>query len=287
MKPADVFQQIPFMTTEEVRKFIKEKDALEYNLVDVRQPVEYEEHHLPGAKLLPLGELANRMREIDPSRPTIVYCRSGNRSGAATTLLLSGGLQNVFNMEGGIRAWNGFVSSGQPEAGMVYFTAAARPVELIALAWALEEGSLRFYGAIAASLQDSEAARLFESQVSAEEHHKSALLGLYRELSGKRGSLEIPASLFSGTEPGTVMEGGVSVLKALEWSKGKGANDILDLAIGLESNAYDLYLKMERLMEDERTRRVFRLLAGEEQAHLEAMTALLEKRRFPNDETGS
>lgn len=285
MKPADVFQQIPSMTTEQVRKLIKDKTSGEYNLVDVRQPKEYEESHLPGAKLIPLGELANRVSEIDPSRPTIVYCRSGNRSRAAAALLLSGGLQNVFNIDGGMRAWNGIVSSGQPETGMAYFTAAAKPEELIALAWALEEGSRRFYGAVAASLQDREAAHLFESQVSAEEHHKSALLGLYREMSGERGSVEIPDSLFFGTEPGAFMEGGVSVQEALEWSKGKGVNDILDLAIGLESNAYDLYIKMERAMEDERARRVFRLLEKEEQAHLEGMTALLEKRRFSNDES--
>ncbi len=285
MEPADVFQQIPSMTTDQVRKLLKDKTAEEYNLVDVRQPEEYEESHLPGAKLLPLGELANRAREIDSSKPTIVYCRSGNRSRAAAALLLSGGLQNVFNMDGGMRAWNGFVSSGQPEAGMAYFTAAAKPAELIALAWALEEGSRRFYGAVAVSLQDREAAHLFESQVGAEEHHKSALLGLYREVSGERGAVEISASLFFGTEPGAVMEGGVSVQEALEWAKGKGVNDILDLAISLESNAYDLYIKMERAMEDERTRSVFRLLAKEEQAHLEGMTALLEKRRFVDDES--
>jgi rubrerythrin len=188
-------------------------------------------------------------------------------------------------MDGGIKAWHGFISSGQPEAGMAYFTKAAKPAELIALAWALEEGSRRFYGAVAASLQDSEAAHLFESQVSAEEHHKTALLGLYREISGEGGAMEIPASLFFGTEPGAVMEGGVSVQDALGWAKVKCVNDILDLAIGLESNAYDLYIKMERAMEDERARRVFRLLAKEEQSHLEGMTVLLEKRRFPNDET--
>jgi rhodanese-related sulfurtransferase/rubrerythrin len=284
MKPADVFQQIPSMTTEQVRKLIKDKTSGEYNLVDVRQPDEYAANHLPGARLMPLGELANRVSEIDPSRPTVVYCRSGNRSRAAAALLLSGGLQNVFNMDGGMRAWNGVVSSGQPEAGMAYFTAAAKPEELIALAWALEEGSRRFYGAVAASLQDREAAHLFESQVSAEEHHKSALLGLYREMSGERGTVEIPVSLFFGVEPGAFMEGGVSVREALEWAKEKGVNDILDLAIGLESNAYDLYIKMERAMEDERARRVFRLLEKEEQSHLEGMTALLEKRRFSNDE---
>jgi rhodanese-related sulfurtransferase/rubrerythrin len=285
MKLADFFQQIPSMTTEDVRKFIRDKNAGEYNLVDVRQPSEYAENHLPGAKLLPLGELADQIRELDPSKPTIVYCRSGNRSRAAAAQFLSAGLQNVFNMDGGIKAWNGFVSSGQPEAGMAYFTTTANPVELIALAWSLEEGSRRFYSSVAVSLQDREAARLFENQVSAEEHHKSALLNLYREVSGERGAVEIPASLFFDAEPGAVMEGGVSVREALEWVKGKGVNDILDLAIGLESNAYDLYIKMERAMEDERTRRVFRLLAKEEQAHLEGMTALLEKQRFPNHES--
>jgi rhodanese-related sulfurtransferase len=67
------FKPVAGMTAEEVREFLKRKNTGEYNLIDVRQPREYEEKHIPGAQLIPLGELRERVKEVDPSRPTIAY----------------------------------------------------------------------------------------------------------------------------------------------------------------------------------------------------------------------
>jgi rhodanese-related sulfurtransferase len=69
----DYFKTIPTMTAEEVRRFLAEKHPDEYNLVDVRQPLEYEGDHIPGANLIPMAELKNRLSEIDPGKPTVVY----------------------------------------------------------------------------------------------------------------------------------------------------------------------------------------------------------------------
>jgi rhodanese-related sulfurtransferase len=69
----DYFKSIPTMTAEEARRFLAEKHPDEYNLVDVRQQIEYEGDHIPGANLIPMAELKNRLNEIDPEKPTIVY----------------------------------------------------------------------------------------------------------------------------------------------------------------------------------------------------------------------
>ena len=69
----DYFKSVPTMNTDEVRKFLSERKPDEYNLVDVRQPSEYENEHLPGANLIPLDELKDRIYEIDPEKPTIAY----------------------------------------------------------------------------------------------------------------------------------------------------------------------------------------------------------------------
>ena len=61
------------MTPEEVRSFLEDLEPGEYNLVDVRQQGEYEEGHLPGAKLIPLGELEERLGELNPEKPTVAY----------------------------------------------------------------------------------------------------------------------------------------------------------------------------------------------------------------------
>jgi len=69
----DFFKPVPTMDPDEVRSFLAEKRPDAYNLIDVRQPREYERSHLPGAKLIPMAELKDRMDEIDPGKPTITY----------------------------------------------------------------------------------------------------------------------------------------------------------------------------------------------------------------------
>ncbi len=185
----------------------------------------------------------------------------------------------MLSMQGGMRAWKGFVAGGPPEAGMTYFPSAARPEELIALAWSLEEGSRRFYGAVAGSLQDREAMAFFQGLAGAEAGHEATLFSLYQDVTGDRLVTKIPDMLLSGIVPGEVMEGGMRVDHALEWTTGRSISDILDLTMALESYSYDLYLKMERTLTEGNARRVFLVLAGEEAKHLESMAALIEKRR--------
>jgi rhodanese-related sulfurtransferase len=67
------FKSVPTMTADEAKRFMSEKHPDEYNLVDVRQPGEYERDHIPGANLIPMAELKDRLAEIDPEKPTIVY----------------------------------------------------------------------------------------------------------------------------------------------------------------------------------------------------------------------
>ena len=69
----DYFKPVETMTAEEVREFLKGRDPREYNLIDVRQPREYEQGHIPGARLIPVAELPSRLAELDPRKPTIAY----------------------------------------------------------------------------------------------------------------------------------------------------------------------------------------------------------------------
>jgi phage shock protein E len=74
-------------------------------LIDVREQFEYDEGHIPGVTLIPLGELAQRLDEIPTDKTVIMTCRSDNRSGQATDFLRQNGFDNVHNMDGGIVAW--------------------------------------------------------------------------------------------------------------------------------------------------------------------------------------
>ncbi len=177
-------------------------------------------------------------------------------------------------MAGGIDAWNGFTASGPPEMGMFVFSGAESSEELIALAWALEEGSRRFYASVADILQDKEAVSFFETLVLAEQSHKQTLVQLYGEITGEESS----SALSQREDLQDIMEGGVRVSEALEWAKDKEAADVLQYAMSLEINAYDLYLKMVKRFEDEPPAAIFGTLAKEEEAHLNRMADLLGKR---------
>lgn len=69
----DYFKPVPSWTAEEVREFLDRHSPQEYSLVDVRTPREYEKEHLPGARLMPMGELESRLGELDPEKVTIAY----------------------------------------------------------------------------------------------------------------------------------------------------------------------------------------------------------------------
>lgn len=74
-------------------------------ILDVREPDEWVEHHIPGATLIPLGELASRVDEVPRDREIVVVCRSGNRSQTGRDILRNAGFENVTSMAGGVNDW--------------------------------------------------------------------------------------------------------------------------------------------------------------------------------------
>jgi len=73
MKWMQFLTPVASMDAEEARAYIKEHKEGTYTLLDVRQPSEYEKGRIPGSKLIPLPELAGRLKELDPRTPVIAY----------------------------------------------------------------------------------------------------------------------------------------------------------------------------------------------------------------------
>lgn len=98
------------LSNEEFSDGIMENNIL---LLDVRSPQEYEDLHIPGAMLIPVQELNQRIEEIESLKdhPVYVYCRSGNRSRTASQILLDNGFSQVYNLDRGISSW---ASQGYP-----------------------------------------------------------------------------------------------------------------------------------------------------------------------------
>ena len=81
------------METEEAKSYMAGYKEGTSTLLDVRQPGEYEKTRIPGARLIPLPELTDRLGELDPKKPVIAYCAVGRRSRAAAQLLAGKGFQ--------------------------------------------------------------------------------------------------------------------------------------------------------------------------------------------------
>jgi molybdopterin/thiamine biosynthesis adenylyltransferase/rhodanese-related sulfurtransferase/molybdopterin converting factor small subunit len=84
-------------------------------IVDVREPNEYQINRIPGADLIPLGEIPRRYAELDPDQELIVHCKMGARSAKAADFLRSVGFKKVLNLRGGILDWVDKVDPSQPK----------------------------------------------------------------------------------------------------------------------------------------------------------------------------
>ena len=85
-------------------------------LIDVRQPDEHQFASIKGAKLIPLGQIVQRMDEIDPTRETVIHCKMGGRSAKAIEALERAGFKGkLSNMRGGITAWSDEVDKSVPK----------------------------------------------------------------------------------------------------------------------------------------------------------------------------
>ncbi|NWJ39522.1 MAG: sulfurtransferase [Geothrix sp.] len=84
----------------------KALDPALVQILDVREPWEYDRAHLPGALLIPLGELADRVAELDPGRPLAAYCHHGMRSLQALRFLKGVGFADLAHLAGGIDAYS-------------------------------------------------------------------------------------------------------------------------------------------------------------------------------------
>ena len=74
-------------------------------VIDVREPWEYQQGHVPGARLIPLGDLMRHLDDLDPAMPVAVICATGSRSQSAAALFGQKGFATIYNVQGGTMAW--------------------------------------------------------------------------------------------------------------------------------------------------------------------------------------
>lgn len=261
----------------EAAQFLDEVRLGSRILLDVRQDFEFAENHLPGAKHIPLPELSERLNELDRNLPLLVYCHAGSRSLAAANMLAGQGFRDIMSLRGGIMAWNGALAQGPVDLGMASLDAADTPVALLERAWGMELALEQFYGALAGRAPDAELSALFRKLAGFEQRHRRTLVEIWKRLDdGEVEAFEVRAK--ASLTPG-VLEGGVAAKDYLGLMRDPADSaEALELAMAVEAQAQDLYMRRAARTDDPDMRRTLMLLAEEERAHLKVLGGFLDGR---------
>ncbi len=272
MNVNDAFNAVKLISPDETESFFQNNPIESYTLLDVRQPKEYEAGHIPGAVLIPLPELPDRLTEISKDLPVITYCRSGQRSYSAASLLKGAGFHEVYSMQGGINAWEGLEAQGVYEAGLYLLDDVTSLEDLITLGWAMEDGTGRFYREAEKALTQKHKG-LFTQLAKAESRHKENLINAYDSIFGGKGLKEEILAKYSD-----LMEGGMSVSQLLNRLKSSELKEInlLEIAMQIETNSLDLYSKIHRRVDDREAKEIMVRLIEEEKAHLKKLGEAIE-----------
>jgi rhodanese-related sulfurtransferase/rubrerythrin len=271
----------PFLTpvksidTEQTKTYLDGKPVDDVTILDVRQPKEYEAGHIPGSILAPLPELTDHMIRFDRSKPVLVYCASGGRSRAAAQLLSGQGFTRIINMAGGFNAWTGEAAFLGEEKGLALFDGVESVESALTVAYSLEAGLKDFYDTMAARVENEPAEKLFRQLSQIEVKHQDRIVEQYTAVTGKTVRRE---DFENGPVP-EVLEGGLTTEEyaSLLMPSTDTLADIIELAMSIEAQALDLYLRASEKAHNEAGRQALLQIANEEKTHLARLGQLMEE----------
>lgn len=274
MKWSALFKPVGNLNPAEAKEFMAARPAGGYQLLDVRQPGEYEQEHLAGARLIPLKELPERVGELTPDQPVLVYCAIGGRSRAAAQYLNGQGFNQVYNLSGGIKAWQGRKATGPAAQGLELLGPDTDYASSLGMGYALEEGLQQFYLRLAAMVTDGGQKELLARLAGFEDRHKGWLVEAYEGL--RHADAGLPP-LAAGK--GELMEGGRTISLVLAGVRHEELDlaAIFDLAMMFETQALDLYGRLAQQAARPEVRALFLRLVEEEKLHLGYLAEELER----------
>ncbi len=267
MKIACAIDEIKSLSPGEVKTALDKDEKGEYILLDVRQPEEYEAGHIPGATLIPLGELEARESELGRDKKIIAYCRSGHRSMAAAIALCGLGFKGVHHLDGGILNWAYESITGMPERRPELVTEVAGVRDILMLGIKLEKGSWDFYTAAKGKTASPKVEETFQMLADAEDGHMQRLYQRAVTLLGE-GALPHLEELKRELKV-EHMEGGIEISSALTKVEEKFVDEMEALEIALEKEymSYDFYKRASALVENPDAKTLLHELALEERNH--------------------
>lgn len=253
-------------TAAEVKEFMRTTSEDKYQLIDVRLEEEYTEKHLPGAILIPVGEIEEKVAMIDLDRDIIFYCLSGKRSVAASVFIgthpdYSG---KIYNMLGGILAWGNHTIPDMPN--LKVFGISGSKDELLFQAMNLEKGAHKFYQMVLDEFPNAPFTSVMQILAKAEEEHAKMIYAFWVDTQENPPSFEVVYADL----PGDILEGGIDfeVLASKLRMGDTQCKDIIEMAITIEFSAYDLYRNMVHLKKNAPMAEPFLALCQSEKSHM-------------------
>lgn len=193
----------------------------------------------------------------------------------AAQLLSGQGFEKVYNLKGGIKAWQGLTAVGPAETGMALLTGEETPVEVILMALGLEEGLRAFYDDMARGAGNPALSDLFGRLAVIEVKHKAKLLELHAIHTDSEGKPEA----FDEKRMADAMEGGLTAEEFLKVNRPamQTSQEVVAMAMTIEAQAFDLYMRQARKVADDPSKQILQGLADDEKAHLAALGRLMEE----------
>lgn len=191
----------------------------------------------------------------------------------ASKLLSGQGFKEVYNLEGGIYAWNGLTAKGPKEFHLKLIKKDASPEQMILLAYEMEEALRQFYLEAQKTITDQELAETFSRLAAAEEQHKKSILDMCLKI----GVITASAK----NTPVEIMEGGFDTNEFFRQNQEplKTLTGTLALSMMVETQLLDLYLWLAQEVRDKTVQEFLLALGDIEKEHLKSLAQLFEKKR--------
>lgn len=264
------FKNIIDLTADQLKEYISAHNERDYIVIDVRQPEEYYESHLPGAKLMPFPTMGTKIESLPHNVDIIFTCRTGVRSRVAAALAMDMGknLGTVYNLKGGLLAWDGKTLQDFPRVQVLGNKNDFE--DMLMSAMDLEKGAWNFYKSILEKFPKEPFSDAMEYLSLAEADHAEAL---YRILITKKEDIPEFDSFFMSMK-GDILEGGIELKEALKRLESLDTVQplvILDMALDIEYSAFDLYRSGADLIDDPEIKRILYGIANGEKQHMKKL----------------
>ncbi len=180
----------------------------------------------------------------------------------------------MFNVSGGIKAWNAKTAVGPQDLGMNLFSGKEEPLDVLKVAYSLEQGLREFYVTMEEEAKHEKVKELFNKLSDIEVKHQMSIYLAYKDISTE----DLSKDEFEQMVETKAMEGGLSAREYLDLFNPDldSETEVISLAMSIEAQALDLYQRVSSKIENVKSKKMINQIANEEKAHLASLGKLLD-----------